>query len=94
MMRGVNLQFGFNLLSKMDDIIFSIIQYYEEMQKKNAKSDAKKVDDIEKMNEKQQRHVLHILSIILKTKMNAKFELDYVDSFQNNLLSLLGEGDI
>lgn len=38
--------------------------------------------------------MLHILSVIMKTKMSAKFELDYVDNFQNNLLSLIGDGDI
>lgn len=73
-MKGMQFQVGFNLLSKMDDIIMSIIQYYEEMQKKNAKDKGKKAEEpVDKVLEKQQRHMLHILSVIMKTKMSAKF---------------------
>lgn len=89
---GVLVLFKFNLLSKLDDILFSVIKYYEESQKKERKKEDKKEDDGEK--QRQQKHLIHILSVILKSKMSAKFHLEQVEDFQNNLLSWVSSEDL
>jgi hypothetical protein len=45
LMEGVQVLVKFNLLSKLDDIIFSIIKYYEESTKKEKKQEEKKGED-------------------------------------------------
>ena len=74
MKKGVQVLFKFNLLSKLDDLIFSILKYYEDSKKKEKKKHEKKEEEGEK--KRQQRHFSHIMSIILKSKLSAKFELD------------------
>lgn len=51
-MKGVNAKLGFNLLSKMDETITSIIKYYEEVRKQNKKDHAKKPEEQDKLQEK------------------------------------------
>ncbi|CDW78300.1 calmodulin-like protein 3 [Stylonychia lemnae] len=94
LMKGVNFKVGFKLLSKMDDILLSIIQFYEEQAKKEKKDSGKKLDAADKVAEKQQRHFLHLMSVIIKSKLTASFELDYAESFQNNLLSWIDQQEM
>lgn len=91
-MEGMNLNVQFSLLNKLDDIVFSIIKQIEEQNKREKKEQKKDSDeDPNKAEQLDQNHMLQMLAVILKAKLSAKFNLSYVQDFQNNFLSMLDE---
>ena len=85
------LTFKFSLLNKLDDIILSIIRQIDESKKKNDKVEEKKGDEADKQAERRQKHFLHMASLLLKTKIDAKFKLDYIEDFDKSLNEWLGK---
>jgi hypothetical protein len=93
LMEGMNLNIGFSLLNRLDEIILSILKSIEEQklkekreEKKTSEEEANKAETID------QHHMIHTLSLILKSKISAKFKLQYIQDFQNNFLSSLSAG--
>lgn len=85
--KGANLQFKFSLLNKLDDIILSIIKTLDESEKSKEEQ---KEGEAQSSSIQAQKHALSLASVLLKTKIDAKFNLSYIDDFDNNVKDWLG----
>ena len=69
-MKGLNTKIDMSVLKRIDDIfveLFKIVPEEEETAKVGEETEKKPP----------QHHVVHMLSLALKTKMSAKFNLNY-----------------
>ena len=98
LMKGFSLNLNMQLLNKLDEIVLTLFKMLEEQAKKEESKTEEKKTATEKEKEEEeakqaQKHMIHMASLILKTKMNAEFKMDYIEgSFQNDLLNLFGKG--
>ena len=97
LMKGMSLKVDVNLAKKVDDAIIEIIKFLQleqsEAQNKDKGASSHGHAGVAggDENKVEQHHLLHMISLALKTRMTATFDLNYPqkEQFKNNVYSLL-----
>lgn len=93
----MSLKVDVNLAKKVDDAIIEFIKFMQ-LEQSDAKNNDKGTSSNANTgavgsdeNKVEQAHLLHMISLALKTRMSATFDLNYPqkEQFKNNVYSLL-----